>query len=255
MPNGTDNTQFTAYRAAGGTLSQQQWIAAGKPSTPTGDIRSDDDVSSITQVLASQRGRPRSRQGGQAETPVVAGPTTPDTITPVTIVEPGGIGVTPPENIITNADGSFSHRLGDKIFATREDAMADFNSTLESQANQAAFQTDLGAFQQNIQDIGATEAARAQRLSARNLGTQTRGISNALLATGRTPGEIAQLTSGGIEASQRGLSDLLVDLNLQTQRAEAGAQQFGLTGSLTQEGLAQRRSALASQQGQFQQNI
>lgn len=293
----TDNALFTRYRSIGGTLSIQQWIAAGKPNGPTTDIRSDDVGDSVTEVLASLGTEITVGGGvdtGEADTDItvvgltdpLTGATTDPTVQPpdqpiggtdqipTTLPIGGGAlgtgdfaftgdpgefgfpgkqgGISP---IFENPDGTFGHGLNDKIFLNREDAFADYNATTESQAAQAAFQTELGVFQQNIQDIGAREAAQAQRLSARNVGQQTRGITSALLASGRTPGEIAQLSAGGIEASQRGLADLLVNLNLQTQRAEAGAQQFGLTGALTQEQLASSRQALASQQSQFQQNL
>lgn len=290
----TDTALFTRFRSAGGTLSLQQWIAAGKPGGPTTDIRSDDvGGDSVTEVLAAT-----GTEVGTSTQPIATPIPTGGLVNPLTGAETvvpdaltsGGVGTQPIgggggvpsggdlgtggteflgdpgtfgfpgqqggiSSIFENPDGTFGHGLNDKIFLSRDDAIADFNAATESQAAQAAFQTELGVFQQNIQDIGARESAQAQRLSARNIGQQTRGITSALLASGRTPGEIAQLTAGGAEASQRGLADLLVEQGLQTQRAEAGAQQFGLTGALTQEQLASSRQALASQQRQFQQNL
>lgn len=113
----------------------------------------------------------------------------------------------------------------------------------------------IAQYQQQIRDLEAQKSAEAQRLSARGIGHTSRQVRNALLATGRTGGEIEQLSAAGIEGGARSLNDLLQQLSLQSQTAQAGAAQFGIGANLTQEEINARLLGLSQQQGQFSQGL
>lgn len=111
------------------------------------------------------------------------------------------------------------------------------------------------AYQQQIREMGERERAEAQRLGARDIGKMSRQAQQALLAQGRTAGEIEQLMAGGMEAGARSLSDLIQALNIQEQRQLAGAEQFGIGTMISGEELATRERQMAQQMAQYQQSF
>lgn len=113
----------------------------------------------------------------------------------------------------------------------------------------------IADYQQQIRDLSERKAAEAQRLSTRNIGHIGRGVQNALLATGRTGGEIEQLTAAGFEGSSRSLNDLLQEFSLLSQQAQAGAAQFGIVSNLKQDELNAYLLQLSQQQSQFAQTF
>ena len=116
-------------------------------------------------------------------------------------------------------------------------------------------ETSLEEFQANIERLGGEQSAEAGRLSARNVGQISRDARNALLAQGVDPNEIEQRLAGGFEGSARSLRDLQNQIGLQTQQALVGAEQFGISGQLTAEGLAQSQRGLSQGQLQFNQSL
>ncbi|TET41434.1 MAG: hypothetical protein E3J60_04585 [Dehalococcoidia bacterium] len=113
----------------------------------------------------------------------------------------------------------------------------------------------VAAWQEEQRRIGALQAAEAQRLGARGIGKMSRMTQQALLAQGRTAGEIEQLTAGGMEAGARSMSDLIKQINLQTQQQVAGAQQYGIGAMISGEELGIRQREMAMAGGQFQQSL
>lgn len=111
------------------------------------------------------------------------------------------------------------------------------------------------AYRQQIREMGERERAEAQRLGARDIGKMSRMTQQALLAQGRTAGEIEQLTAGGMEAGARSLSDLIQTLNLQESRQLAGAEQFGIGTMISGEELGIRERGMAQQMAQYQQSF
>lgn len=111
------------------------------------------------------------------------------------------------------------------------------------------------AYRTQIREMGERERAEAQRLGARDIGKMARMTRQAMLARGRTAGEIEQLTAGGMEAGARSLNDLLQALNIQTQRQMAGAEQFGIGTMISGEELGIRERQMAQQMGQYQQSF
>lgn len=113
----------------------------------------------------------------------------------------------------------------------------------------------VAAYQQQIGEWGAAQTAEAQRLGARGIGKMSRMQQMALLAQGRTAGEIEQLTAGGMEAGARSMADLIKQINLQTQQQQAGAAQFGIGTMISAEELGVRERGMAQMGGQFQQSL
>ncbi len=113
----------------------------------------------------------------------------------------------------------------------------------------------IAQYKQSISAAAARERAEAIRLSTRNIGIAGRRGREALLATGRTGGEIEQLMGAGIEGGQRSLNDLLQQFAIQEQQGLAQMEQFGIGAQFTQEELNQRLLALTQQAGQFEQGF
>ena len=121
------------------------------------------------------------------------------------------------------------------------------------------FQEELTTLQETAQAdfdrVEAEEAARARQLEAQRTGHALRRSENIQLSRGRSAGEIAELTAGGIEGAQRSLAGLLKDINLQAQRTSANFAQQSIGTALTAEGLAGERSRLGTARSQFQQSL
>lgn len=154
-----------------------------------------------------------------------------------------------------NADGYWVHDLNDTVWDSKADALTNYNSTVQSQGFSQELATSVEEYEADIERLGGEQAAEAKRLSARNVGKMSQDVRNALLAQGVDPGEIAQLSAGGIEGGQRSLNDLLQQMSLSTQQQLAGASQFGIGTQLTAESLAQAQTRMGTSQSQFGQSL
>ena len=104
----------------------------------------------------------------------------------------------------------------------------------------------LAGLQAKAQAFSERKAAEAQRLGARDIGKFSTDIRRALLATGRSAGEIEQLSAAGIEGGARSQNDLLQQLALQGQQTQLAIGEFGIGAKLPQEDI-NARLLMASQ--------
>ena len=157
--------------------------------------------------------------------------------------------------VYQNEDGHWVHDLNGSIWTSEADAMADYNTTLESQEFQETLTGDIEEWQADIERITGEQTAEARRLAARDVGKISRGVREALLSQGVSPEDIEQRLAGGFESSARSLRDLETQIGLQSQQALAGAEQFGIQGRLSAEQLSNVQRQLAQSQTQFQQGL
>ena len=239
---------YRAYRATGAGLSFTEWFSAGQPTSPTSGptVVPDPEAEGDTQefdiipeqgkyALDYQKywaagGRLSNRDWLAAGRPVYTGNGGAD----------GGNGV--PVNGNGGADGG----NGVPVIVDDDDDEDDFSAELAAAVE---------AMKQQIREMGEFERAEAQRLSARGIGKMSRMTQQALLAQGRTAGEIEQLTAGGMEAGQRSLNDLLQALSLGEKRALVGAEQFGIGTMISGEELGIRERQMSQEMARYQQSF
>lgn len=167
----------------------------------------------------------------------------------------GEVGEGDTSFVFQNEEGLWVDPLTGTFHSTQGEALQSFNA----ETQRLRFQGELDVLQEesqaDIERVGAEESARARQLEAQRTGHALRQAQNALLARGRSAGEVEQLTAGGIEGAQRSLAGLLTDINLQTQRTAAQLGQQSIGTALTAEGLAGERSRLGQASTQFQQSL
>lgn len=169
--------------------------------------------------------------------------------------EPPGSKRREAPKVFQNEDGLWVDPLTGTVWLTQGEALASFNAETQSIGFKQELEQSIIDFQESIGELTADQAAEARRLNARNVGKVSSDVQEALLSMGVDPGEIEQRLAGGFEASSRSLRDLETQIGLQGQQALAGAEQFGISGQLTAEGLSQAQQGIAQGQLQFQQGL
>ncbi len=255
---------YNAYKRNGGTLSFSDWKTDGSPTSGVGDKDFLEGPDPETEPIALDN-RTDFERWMDAKHPGLR-----DTLSSFQL-QPyrdkyaasleglgdggGGDGGGGGGAVYQDADGNWVHDLNDTIWSTEADAMANYNSTLQSQGFQQDLATSVEEYEAEIERLGQEQTAEASRLSARNIGKMSTEGRNALLSRGYTNAEIDQLMAGGLEGSQRSLNDLLQQMSLSTQQQLAGASQFGIGTQLTAESLGQAQQKISTSQSQFGQSL
>lgn len=156
---------------------------------------------------------------------------------------------------LDEATGRWLDPLTGTYWGSEDAAWESYNAALESAGFEGELETAMKEYQAGIAKTGKSEAAEAQRLYARESGQARRMAREGWFAGGGAAGEFEQRFAGAEEAGARSLSDLVREINLETQRQQTGAQQFGIQGQMTAENLAQARRGMGMEQTRFRETL
>ncbi len=243
-----DQLLYDNYLSNGGTLGYTNWLAQNKPTGPSSETEAQDQMDhnayrhaggtlSFDDWLAQNKPavtgqesqdyaawRIYNQAGGTSDYAswLVGGkPAGPDDKPPPPPPPP------PPDGGNGDGEDDFSAQLAAAMERIRQESREAYES----------------------------RRAEAQRLGARRTGKMSRMQQQALLARGRTAGEIEQLTAGGQEAGQRSLNDLLQALSVGQKQRQAEIGRMGIGAMISGEELGIRERQLAQQEAQYQQTF